>query len=283
MARSGLQLLAIIAVALAGCGTLGTRAERVSLDKDAPRAEDVLRDLAANDARIQSFRASGTFVIKSPKFDATKKFRGSIRFRRPADLYVQGNDRVLNITIFRLVCVGSEFLMEFPGSRDQSFYQVEGEQFEDVPFSVSPSDIAKEMFLPERWGELKPRDVRLVAFDLATQTATLAIGSGPSPRRVVEAVRVSAETPMWVAKNDKRLKDNGEDLALTTLDQYTNVNGALFPTSVDAWFPTEQTRMTFTMRDVRLNEKISDERFNIRERARQLNLSERRAGATAAK
>jgi hypothetical protein len=265
---------------MAGCAGLGERVGRVSLPPGAPKAEDILSDLARNDAKINTFRAAGSFIIESPDLAAIQNFRGYIRFRRPADLYVQGNKPPLYIPVFKLACVGQEFLMEFPGNRDQSFYQVEGEQFEDVPFSVSPSDIAREMFLPEDWGALKRRDARVIGFDPAAQTATISIGDGTKPRRVVELMRVNEQQPSWVAKKDTRLKDSGEVLAVTTLDAYTNVDGALFPTVVDARFPTEETRMTFTMRNVRLNETVSDEYFKIRERARELNLTERQANGT---
>ncbi len=278
MARTITKILAVgFLVLSASCAGLGEHADRVSLPAGAPKVDEILDDLARNDARIQSFRAGGTFVIASPEFEAIKQFRGSIRFRRPADLYVQGNQQLTNIPVFKLACVGPEFLMEFPGSRDQSFYQVEGEVFEDIPFSVSPSDIAREMFLPEDWGAIEQRDARVIAFDPATETAALSIGAGDRPRRVLELVRVNAQKPSWVARKDTRLTDTGEVLAITTLDNYTNVDGALFPTLVEATFPTEETRMTFTMRNVRLNEPVPDKYFNIRERARELNLTERQA------
>ncbi len=279
MPRFAASSVAIALLALAaGCAGLGERVGRASLPKGAPSSEDVLRDLAANDARIQSFRAGGTFEIASPEFDAVKHFPGNIRFRRPADLYVQGNQRVTRIPIFKLACVGQEFLMEFPNSKDQSFYQIEGEQFEDVPFSVSPSDVAREMFLPEDWAALKRREVRMVDFDPAAETAVMSVGAGARARRILEVVRVNEQDPKWVLKRNTRLTDAGDVLAITTLDEYINVDGALFPTHVEATFPTEETRMTFTMRNVRLNAEVPDEYFNIRERARELNLTERQAG-----
>lgn len=269
-------MAAVLLALAAGCAGLGERVGRVSLPPGAPSAEEVLRNLAENDAKIQSFRSAGTFVLISPEFDGIKRYNGNIRFRRPADLYVIGRLR-LGITVFKLACVGQEFLMEFPGSREQSFYQIEGEQFDDVPFSVSPSDIAREMFLPEDWGALKRRDVRVVGFDAAAETAVLSVGDDDRPRRMIELVRVNDQDPKWVAKKDTRLTDSGDVLAVTTLDEYTNVDGALFPTHVDAYFPTEETRMTFEMRNVKLNAEVSDEYFNIRERARELNLQERQA------
>jgi hypothetical protein len=259
----------------AGCAGLGDDVGRAGLPAGAPSSETLLADLAANDGRIHSFRAAGTFVLESPEFDAIKRFRGSIRFRRPWDLYVQGNHRLTNIPVFKLACAGPEFIMEFPGSMDQSFYQVEGEQFEDVPFSVSPSDIAREMFLAEDWHAIKRRDTRVVGYDAATGVATLAVGPPEAPRRVVELVRVDAENPRWVVQRNTRLTGDGGVLAVTTSAGYTDVDGALFPTEVDAQFPTKATRMTFSMRNVRLNADVPDDYFNIRARARELNLAER--------
>lgn len=266
-----------LALCAAGCAGLGERVGQIQLPEGAPTAEAALRDLAANDALIQSFRAAGTFVLESPEFDGVRRFRGSIRFRRPEDLYVQGNHRLTNVPVFKLACVGPEFLMEFPGSQDQSFYQVEGETFEDVPFSVSPSDIAREMFFPENWSALKKREARVTAYDPGRAVATMSIGSGERPRRVVEIIRVNEANPRWVIRKNARLTDEGDVLAITTSGEFTDVDGALFPTSVDALFPTEETRMTFTMRNVRLNVEVPEETFDIRARAAELQLTERRA------
>ncbi len=283
MIGRGFKRAAAVAAVLAaaGCAGMGERVGRADLPVGAPSVDELLRDLAQNDTRIQSFRSGGTFQIESPDLEAIQRFRGFIVFERPDHLYVQGNHRITNIPVFKLACNGPEFIMEFPGSMDQSFYQVEGEQFEDVPFSVSPSDIAREMFLPEEWGALRPRDARVVGYDSQTQTATLAVGPAGAPRRVVDMVRVDAADPRWVARRDTRLKDDGGVLAITTLEEYTNVDGALFPTKVDAMFPTEATRMTFEMSRVRLNLDVAGEYFEVRERARELNLSGRNAAAPA--
>jgi len=278
--RLAAGLLACAAPILAaGCAGLGQSVDRTSLPDGAPSSEEVLRDLAANDSLIQSFRSGGSFTIEAPELKAIKTFSGSIRFRRPADLSVIGRQRVLQVTVFKLICVGQEFLMEFPNSKDQSFYQLEGEQFEDVPFSVSPSDIAREMFLPEDWAAVKRRDARIIDFDPTAETAVMTLSLDGHPRRVLEVGRVNEQDPRWVLRKNTRLADNGAVLAVTTLDDYTLADGALFPTRVEAVFPTEETRMRFAMREVRLNAAVPDEYFNIRERARELNLQERQANS----
>lgn len=274
----GSVLIPALAWALTGCQSLGQRAESASLPEGAPSATEILQDLAANDQQIENFRAAGTFILESPDFDAVKKFRGSIKFRRPADLYVQGNHRLTGVPLFKLICVGEEFLMEFPGSRDQSFYQVEGEQFDDVPFSVSPSDIAREMFLPEPWGELPRRDARVVAFDPDRNAATLTIGPRATPRRRIEVTRLNPERPRWVIVRNERLDEAGRVLAETRLDDYRAIESTMFPAKVTAWFPTEATRMTFTMRNIQINTDLPQKHFDIRARALELRLTKRASG-----
>lgn len=245
----------------------------MDLPDGAPEVSDVLADLVRNDSRIENFRGGGTFVLESPEFDAIKKFRGSIRFRRPSDLYVQGNHRLTNIPVFKMTCVGPEFLMEFPGSKDQSFYQLEGEVYDDVPFSVSPSDVAREMFLPESWDKLKRRETRIVAFDSDSGIATLAVGPRSRPRRFLEVERRNPENPSWVVVRNIRMGDDGHILAETNLTGYSVLESTIFPTEIDAWFPTEATRMQFRMKNIQLNTELPEKYFDIRARASELNLA----------
>ncbi len=245
-----------------------------SLPAGAPTSREVLDDLGANDMAIRSFRAAGTFSLESPEFESVKKFRGGrILFRRPMDLYVQGNHRVTNMTLFKLISVGPEFLIEFPTSREQSYYQFEGEQFEDVPFSVSPSDIVREMFLPEPWQELGRRQARVVNYEAVEGRATLDIGPVKAPRRRIDVLRLDSQLDAWVVVRNERLREDGTVLAVTTLEDYHELEGLYFPAIVDAWFPSEATRMRFEMRNIRMNLELPDDVFDVRGRAIELNLA----------
>lgn len=259
---------------MAGCATLGNPLDRTAAPpENAPSAAEILVDLAANDEAITTFRAAADFTLESPELKRIRKFRrGSIKFRRPADLYIQAKHYVMPTTLLKLTCVGSEFLMEFPKSQENSFYQLDGEEFEDVPFSVSPSDIVREMFLPERWRELKRNDVRVIAYDETTGVATLAVGDRRNPRRLVEVAPMNADAPAWVIVRNTRLDDAGQVLAVTTSSDYHMVDGVRFPATVESYFPTEETRMTLSMRGFRVNVDLSDEEFDIRGRARELGL-----------
>lgn len=264
--------LAAVILALAGCATLGERVVRQQLPPETPEVETILNDLAANDAAIKTFRAAGTFWLESPQLTGAKKFgSGGISFRRPADLYIVGRNE-LNMPLFRVTSVGSEFLIDFPASKDEPYYQFEGAQFQSVPFSVSPSDIAREMFLPEDWSALKPRQVRIRTYDPATQTALLEIGPRHTPRRLI-----SVQGAPWVATRNELLDKDGNIVAVTTKERYFASDGIRFPALIDAYFPGEQTRMKFDMRNIKINVKIGDDKFDIDGRARELRIDLKKA------
>lgn len=266
-----LMLTAAVLVLLTGCASLGERVQQQPLPPGAPEVEAVLGDLASNDAAVKSFRAGGTVWLESPELNGTRKFESSsILFRRPADLYVAGRNE-LGMTLARLTSVGSEFLIEFPASKDEPYYKLEGEQVEGVPFSVSPSDIAREMFIPEPWSELKPREVRIRSYDPATQTALLEIGSRRAPRRLVTVVG----SP-WVVVRNELLGPKGETIAITTKERYYQSGGIRFPEVIEAVFPAKDTRMKFDMRNIKPNAEIENDKFDIEQRAREAGIDLKR-------
>ena len=270
-----LPILALLLVPsiLTGCGGLAPRVEHAAIAPDAPAVAEVLGDLAANDGAIQSFRAAGRFTLESPELDSIQKFRqGRILFRRPADVYVQGNHRVTNVPIFKLWCRGGEFLLEVPTNSQQNYYSLDGAEFASVPFPVSPSDIAREMFLSEDWGKLSDREVRVVEFDSERHVARLAIGPARNPRRIIDVTKMDPAAPSWVIVKNLRLDDDGAVIAEITLQDYVVAESIRFASKVDAWFPTEATRMTFEMSNIRPNLSLGDEAFDIEARARELQL-----------
>lgn len=263
---------AMATVCVMGCASLGTTVQGVDTAGGAPSAQSVLADLQENAEAIRSFRAAGTFTLSSPEFDAIKRFRsGRIMFRRPSDLYIQGNHRITNMPLFKLISVGKEFLIEVPTNYKQNYYQLDGEDFEDVPFSVSPSDIAREIFLPEDWGRLARREVRVVDYDDLRGIVTLHIGPRGRPRRIVEAALIDREHPVWAVVRHERLEE-GTTVAVTTFADYRVQDSIRYPASVDTYFPSEDTRLTLSLRTMRLNLELPEDLFDVRGRALELNL-----------
>jgi hypothetical protein len=265
-----------LCLALAACARLGERVERTPLPEGAPAVQQIVDGLAANDASIANFKAKGALRLESPDLAAVETCDdGTIAFRRPADLCVIGRKLVFGVTAFRLTCVGSAFIIEFPATKDDPYYSLEGERFAGVPFSVSPSDIAREMFLPESWSELNLKEIRLVAYSSADQTGTIEIGPKRAPRR-----RIVVTGPPWVVVRSERLDKDGAVLAVTSKTDYREVDGVLFPANVDALFPGEQTRMTLEMRKIWPNTKLNESLFNINARARELGLDMKQPPST---
>ncbi len=254
-------LLLALPCLLAGCATLGQRMQQAELAPGAPSAQEVLASLAENESKLANFRAAGSFTITSPELKATERFSsGMVAFRKPADLHVEGRIK-LGVKAFELTSKGSEFLIEFPTKRDvdeRYYYRLEGEKIESVPFSVSPSDVAKEMFIPEEWSRISERHARVIEYDSTSQQATLLIGPPRHPRR-----RIVVQGPPWVVVKNERLTESGEPLAITLLTEYHVSDGVMFPAKTDVSFPMQQASMTFDMRNIRINTTLDDALFRI--------------------
>jgi hypothetical protein len=235
--------------------------ERAELPPNAPSTADILRDLEANDAALLNFRAGGTITIESPNLESTQHFpSGTVAYRRPGDLYVVGRTR-LNVIAFDLKCTGNEFLIRFPTVSDPDqryYYRLGGEQFDSVPFSVSPDDIAREMFLPVAWSDLRQRDARLIAYDEADGVATLQIPAEHGMTRLLE-VRGAP----WVILESTLLDREGEIVARTVRKDYAEKDGIRFPAFFETSFPGEDTRLTFEMRNIRINTELPGSLFRI--------------------
>lgn len=255
-----------------GCAHRGDRVEITDSGTKLPEIETILSDLAQNDTAVSTMKASGVFKITSPKLESRKKFRGRLVFERPDRLYVEGSKLAGAIVVFKMICVGPEFLMEFPGEKEQNFYELNGAEYENVEFSVSPTDIVHEMFLPEEWSKIKKRSLSIVEYNEAENLVTLELRKRWRVRRLLEVQQVNPDSPRWVIVRHERYDEHGRVLAVTELSKYTKIEEVLFPEGVDAFFPTEDTRMTFTLKNIRLNSDIAASTFDIRARAQALHL-----------
>jgi len=254
--------IVVLCAAYSGCVHLGHRLEQIALPPGAPEVGEILANLAANDQALQNFQATGTFTLISPERPGVDRFRQStVTFRKPTDLYVVGRKVALPKPLFRLTCVGTEYLIEFPTEKEY-YYQLKGERFDSVPFSVSPSDVAREMFFPESWAELTPKRVRMTAFNEALRTATLEILEPGFPRWWVRR-RITVKGAPWVVIQSKRFDKYGNLIAVTTKTNYREPLGVRFPAVVDAEFPGEGTQMTFDMRTIKPNVDLDDSVFDI--------------------
>ena len=254
----------IVAVAaLAGCVHMRRPETSVVPAKGAPNAKAIVADLAANDARIDSFREKQALLsIKSPKLRATQVVSADVGFRRSGDLFIVARQRMhLGGIAFRLVSVGDVYAVRIP-SEHRTVRGTAGEPVEDVPFAVSPSDIARALFLPEDWATLDPTEVRVSAFDPATSTATLLIGPKEAPRH-----RLTVSGPPWRVITSERIDERGQVYAKSTRSDYRDWNAISFPTTIEAVFPEYETEVKlYKIDDPQFNTPLEESLFVIDER-----------------
>jgi hypothetical protein len=174
--------------------------------------------------------------------------------------------------MFKLWSVGNQFLLEFPRNKRDSYYSFEGARVDSVPFPVSPSEIAREMFLPEDWSALPDREVHLVERESDGEAIRIEIGPRSRPRRLLSVTLYGTENPAWVIVRNERVNDLGQTIAVTTMGEYILIDGIRFPTRLETVFPIEETRMLLELRKPRVNTDIEDSTFDIELRARELGL-----------
>ncbi len=252
-AAASLALLGI-AAGLNGCattpsaGVAGTTlpAEAAAAPEAAGLAERILGELAANDAAIKNFRASGKFVLKSPELQDVQVLRqSSIRFRRPADLHVVG--RKYSKAVFTLTCADEGFLIVMP--TESSYFAGKGvARFNGVSRSVSP--------------KLNPNTVVLADLNDAGDRAVLHVYE--SRRRDKLRRKVTVEGPRWHVVENARFDDGPEPVAITTLGNYREEDGVWFATMVESRFPSENAYMQFDASVFDINAEQEAEDFDLK-------------------
>ncbi len=235
---------------------MGDPVEQVNPPVGAPELADVLASLAQNDAKITSFRAGGSSIIKSSQLEAVQRFRtGSVMFRRPADLFVEGR-LVIGAVALRMVSIGNQYLIEFPVLREY-YGRINGVDVEPVPFDVPPIEIAREMFFPINWGTVRARRCEFLRYDSENTRLTFLYRESRTISR-----EVTVEGPAWVVIRNDRIED-GRVVASTENGDHNSKDGIRFPTRVVANFPEYETTMEFRMKNIRHNADIDEEYFTI--------------------
>ncbi|MDZ4861750.1 MAG: hypothetical protein SGI88_22475 [Candidatus Hydrogenedentes bacterium] len=264
MRSSITQILPICALCLVvlGCQTAEPRQSMSpGVPAGAPNVADIIASLQTNDTALSNFRAAGTLTLESPKLKSIQRFpSGIVAYRRPADLYVVGKN-ALGATLFKLTSRDAEFLIEFPAvsnTDDRYYYSFEGEQFADVPFSVLPADVAREMFMPVDWDTVTQDSARLTGYDPQSGEATIEIDLSHGLTR-----KLTVRGEPWVIVGNVLRNSDGSPLSETRLSDFTENNGVRFPARSEAWFPIERTRLSFDLRNIRINTELDAALFNI--------------------
>lgn len=244
----------LAAAVLTGCGRLGDRLVRRALPEGAPREKQIVRELAANQAKLESLRAAGSCVVASPEFAAKKRFRGVVAWLRPERFHITG--RRMAVPVFELAVSGRDYLLE---TEQERFYRLGEAASGTRPFSVHPADLLNEIFFPEDWRSLSLwREVRLVDYLPDEGVAVLEIGHAGHPRR-----RLHLEGAPWVVRRNVRLDEEGGVLAETVMEDYRVVNGVRFPGRVACVFPREETSLDVDFDRIEINLPLDRGLFEI--------------------
>ena len=192
--------------------------------------ERAVQALAARQSNLQNFKARVKFTLESPDLEKRQKFRGNLAVEMPDQLRLVSSG-AFGRKLFDLVSVGKSFLLYFP-SEQKVFFEKEGVEVESLPFSVSPSDIARELFLPEAWDGINLDDVRLIS--PGGRRLTIAVYSGGMLKR-----KLWIERPQWLLVRDELYAEDGTLRAVTVLGRYRRVQ--------EMWMPTRLAELFFSL------------------------------------
>ena len=177
--------------------------------------------------------------------------RGFVAFAAPGKLRVQGY-AALGVDAVDLISVGRSFMLEIP-SQNKIFFEREGLAIDAVPFAVSPSDIALELFRPIEWDAIDPADVRVVQ---------KGEGEAVFECRGHDVTRIITVDAWWRVTRRERY-DNGRITCTTTLTDYADVEGIPFPGRIELLYPAERTYLDMRLSRIRLNDDLNPELFRF--------------------
>lgn len=244
-------------ILLSGCVHLGQQLHREPLPAGAPDLKEILQDLKANEAKIQSFEARGRFLLKLPDQAAIYSLRNSqIVFQQPAHLFVDG--RKYGTVAVRLWSDNDSFLLVFP--KDKTYYYRVMEDEEAL--ALSPVQVARELFLASPWEQVRKRDMAVTAFESESQTATVEIRSSTRPKYIQRRLIVQGRP--WVIKESQLLTADGEIVATTRRNNYRKVENVHFPAKLETVFADEQAMLKFDMTQNKLNVPVDEEALDMR-------------------
>ncbi len=244
-------MVALGCALLMGCSYI----QRAPIAIPAYREGDVERaveTLAARQTNLENFKARVTFTIDSPDLEKRQKLRGNVAVEMPDRLRLVSTG-ALGRKVFDLISVGKSFLLHFP-SEQKVFFEKEGLAVESLPFSVSPSDIVRELFGPEDWSNVNLENVRVLS--PGGRRLVIALYSGGMLKR-----KLWIERPQWLLVRDELYAENGTLRAVTVLERYRRIQETWIPTRLEAHYPLHETYMVMNLARIEVNTELNPRLF----------------------
>lgn len=259
IARScGLFLAGVLTVLACGCATF-SRPRRIPEvtppDADDALIEEILRTFAERDAALHNFKTKVRFKLESPDLEKAESLPGSMAFERPDKLRLQAHRTILGIDAFDLISRGKEFYLSVPREK-KVFYEKEGVAVEGMPFSVSPVDIVRELFVPEEWASVPAARVRILSRSADETTMGVYYNFRLKRKMVVTLDRYSIV-------RSERYGDDGSLLAVSELDRYEERDGQWLPMRLSISYPRDATSLTLTLDNLAANRDLNPQMFKF--------------------
>lgn len=244
-------VVAVGCLLILGCSNLYVRPTVIPpfREGDVERAVETLADRQSG---LRNVKARVKFSIESPDLQRRQRFRGNLAVEMPDKLRLVSSG-AFGRTLFDLVSVEKSFLLYFPSER-KVFFEKEGMAVESLPFSVSPSDITRELFLPEDWGRIDLANLELIS--PGGRRTTIAVNSEGRLKR-----KLWLERPRWLLVRDELYAEDGTLRAVTVLGRYRRIQEIWLPTYLEAHYPMRETRMVINIGNVKVNTELHPRMF----------------------
>jgi outer membrane lipoprotein-sorting protein len=255
-------LVALLSVTVSGCVGLGERVAREGIPTDADASvTEILNAISANQ-QFQTFRATGTFILRTRQWEAVQKLPlSSIAFRRPGDFYITGRKHAAEIV--RLGGTQKALLMELP-RRKEFFFLDTVETTSELNYLT----LARDLFffgLPEN---ITRRNVKRVSERVTEEGLQVVLETKKNVISKKLRWRIEITGLPWVITKRELLDSEGSVIATTTFEDYRVQNGVFFPKKMTATLPAQNASMRFDMKKIQLSPKFDEERIALTNRIR---------------
>jgi hypothetical protein len=242
-------------------------------ERDRPEVAEILADLRANDAAIDTLEAAGTLALRAPEFEAAQRLDGRLVFARPDAVYMEG--RKVGSLVIWMADTGQDGLLVLP--RKKHYYVAEGGMLAvQSGRTFAPAALLRELLFSEGWTDVAPGDLRLVKHVAEAGVAELEFGTDMEQgmrRRVVVRGRP------WVVVESRVIDAQGNVQAVSYREDYVVVEGVRLPQRIMTEFPGEGAFLNLTVRKYTVNQEADPSRFDIGEHVKTLEFEGFQRGA----
>lgn len=260
---SAVLLATLLCLVGSGCVRLGSSIQHPDPPANRTSVATILNALAENQ-RFDAFRATGTFILDTPNWEAIQTLPLShIAFRRPGDFYITGRKHATKVVL--LAGTEEALLMELP--RRKEFYFVDNN---DERSGTSYLELARDLFFFGLPSNITERNTIRVQDKELAQGYRVILETKSNVLKNKYRWRIEVTGLPWVITKRDLISEDGTVIATTRFDEYRIEEGVLFPKSMTATLPSQNASMRFEMKKINVAPELDESRFALRERMEML-------------